>query len=372
MSPTLVERISPQELARLIGKPTLVTLQLKEASALEVFRALSQQAAQAGLKLRIKNEFFLSEHEERITINLVNRPLWEALREVAPKLGLFVQEGYGSFGQMTLDKQGIYLQGPAVSTGPCVIVLDALRGTRTLYPDNRPPQAALDVVFRVLVEPKLRTNPHSFRFHILEARDEKGESLLPSGQQISNHFGGGILTPRLQVEGFRLPTHGAGRMVKLRGTLRFLVQTKSEFWKVPDIMKVRNATRTVVTARGTERYEVIEASQKDDTDAVIKLKVTRQPLPPVGDPDQQNDEAEHFYPFDHNVGGLMRVLDARGKELTHSGGEIGDNGDELTVDLGVTQIAQEPRGKAAVLIWEIPLQYKEVVIPFEFNDLALP
>jgi hypothetical protein len=362
-----------EDVSRLIGGPALVTLQFKDASAQEVFASLTRQAGPSGLKIRVDNEFLLDERKERVTVDLVNRPIWDALRETAPLLGLSVQAWTGSPNEITLSKEGTQLGGPAVNRFPCIILIDALRGTRTLYTDTRAPEANLNILFQVLVEPKLYTLPASFRFDLTEAQDETGRSLLADARAMVNtHYRSGRFALGIQVENLVLPAQAGRRLSKLRGTLRFLVRTKSESWQVPDILRVRNLTKTVVTAHARERYEVTEAVEEDDRYSVIKVKVTRERLTAPGHDEEQAIDGEIPVLFDHNVAGFLRVVDAEGKQLTPSGGEIGNNERELTVDFQVSRIAVGPRGKPATLIWEIPLEYKEVVIPFEFNDLPLP
>lgn len=286
-------------------------------------------------------------------------------------MGLFAKDSAGTSNEIVFGKQGLFLQGPAVITPPCIIILDGIRGTRTLYPNSRPSQSTLELLFRILTDPRVGSSPRSYRVDILEAKDDAGQSLLPADQRMtSNQYSEGRLATAVQVENLMLPARTGGKLVTLRGTLRFLAQTKSEIWEVPDILKVKNASKTMVTPRGTERYEIIEVVAEDDRYSTIKAKVTREFR--QAEVQEAQIEEQPFYSFDHNLSKLMRVLDADGKELPPAGGGVGDDNKELTIDFGVTRIAEEPRGRPATLIWEIPTEYKEVVIPFEFKDLSLP
>jgi hypothetical protein len=67
----------------------------------------------------------------------------------------------------------------------------------------------------------------------------------------------------------------------------------------------------------------------------------------------------------------MRLLDAQGNELDHRG--MGTNMDGTTFEYTV-QFARNTRGmnrRPAKLIWEIPLESREITVPLRFSDIPL-
>ena len=81
----------------------------------------------------------------------------------------------------------------------------------------------------------------------------------------------------------------------------------------------------------------------------------------------------------------IRLTDAQGREWRRSGGSVngGGNGTQMRYRFygtfvrgnrrgGAANGAEAALGEPAKLIWEIPAEYREVTVPFEFNDLPIP
>ena len=69
----------------------------------------------------------------------------------------------------------------------------------------------------------------------------------------------------------------------------------------------------------------------------------------------------------------MRLVDAEGHAYTMGGITTGGNDQKMEYRYNFNRFGGEARiGQPAKLIWDIPIETKEVAVPIEFRDLPIP
>jgi hypothetical protein len=212
------------------------------------------------------------------------------------------------------------------------------------------------MTINVYPEPKLTLLPGGGTVHIDEAVDDNGNSLVPKPTRGPNFityggYGGFNLFANLQY-----PTKNPGKkIVRFRGSTTFMLQTKVRDFQIVmplnahDIDTDLNGMPVMFRGMNTkpDYYEV------------------RMSVP------QSAMQHRMFQSLQSQLMTRMRLLDDQGNEIDHRG--MGQNMDGTNFEFTV-QFARNNRGlnrKPTKLIWEIPLESREITVPLRFTDIPL-
>ncbi len=364
---TRIEAALRQIEANELTGPSLITLHARGAAPAEVF---AEVARQAKTSLRPSPPNLWEKPSWRaLDVDFNRVPFWAAMQELCLRTGLTLLPQMG--GEILVAGRPTASDGPAARSslagraftgapasihGPFLIT--ATHITRSSVVDLAQPRQlprTCDVFFLAHAEPKLRVLLAQNEVEIEEAVDESGRSL--AAQEAS---GQGIQTG---VSGFwnlrtsLLPQPQSQRVAVLRGKARFLIQTRSDQAVIEDVMAARNVERS---AAG-KRFVLKEARRVGDGYEVI-LTLYRAGFHP--------SEWNLFLP---QYG--FRLLDEQHEALLLSGVATRGGAEQADFTLRFQRRSwsgSDAAGEPRSLVWEVPVETREVVVPFEFRDLPLP
>lgn len=352
-----------------VAGPSMVTLRLTDASPAELFAELSRQA-RAELKLYPSNLF---EHGRwpRVSIDVKGKPFWEVMRELGPRLGVRVGGHTGELRLMSAGggagPAGDFLASPfAHVSGPVLFVPGQL--TRTQVVDLTGPPAhsgAFQLSMTAVAEPKLVVLQADGAVRLDEAVDDRGNSLLAEGVAPPAgplNTGGRVfpITCRLKY-----PDRNPGRTIaRLRGTMRFVIQTKSERLEIADVL----ASKEVHWTAGDARV-VVHGMTRGPDGYELQLGIGSAQPAPVG------AGRGAGWQLHQSMQNRLRLLDANDQPVERRGYSSRNADDRTEFTLQFSE-ATHPHGRRAAeplkLVWEVPTETREVAVPFEFKDLPMP
>jgi hypothetical protein len=337
--------------------PSTLTLHFTDAKPEAVFNEIARQA---------RTEFptfpptLWQQNVNPLSVNLERANFWIAFKEVCQKTGIYPQQN-GNDRRMTLQQSpGTTLfNGPSVISGPFLIVANRIYRSNSVdlaNPGNV--QHDFNIALSAFAEPKLRVIQSSYYVNVDEAMDEKGNSLVNNERVYSSMNSGQQWMWNLSAR-LNYP-EGAGKTIsRFKGSMKFLIQTKSETLDVPNILTVKNLTKTVA-----RRRMLIKEVKQNGEQYDVSMTIYRDGMPQ----DQWNAL--------QNPGYTVHLVDKDGRNLTSSGWGGGSNDAEMNYtwnfNRNVWNGQQTKLGEPHRLVWEIPTETREINAAFEFKDLPLP
>jgi hypothetical protein len=337
--------------------PSTVSLKFKDAPAQKVFDELARQA---HTEFATMPPEMWKNNATRLSVDLDRVSFWTAFREVCQKTGIYPQQ-FGNERKMTLQQSpgNPYFSGPGVTSGPFLIVANRIYRSNSVdlgNPGNV--QHDFNISLAVFAEPKLKVVQSTYNVNVEEAVDDKGNSLVSNdrmyaGMNASQQWMWNV-SARLNY-----PENAGKTIARIKGSLKFLVQTKSETLDVPDILTVKNLNKTVA-----KRRMLIKEVKKNGEQYEVAMTIYRDGLSPAQ------------WSAVLNPGYTVRLLDKEGRPLTSSGWGGGSNDQEANYtwnfNRNVWNGQQTKLGEPHRLVWEIPTETRELEARFEFKDLPLP
>ncbi len=196
----------------------------------------------------------------------------------------------------------------------------------------------------------------SGRVELKKIVDENGNSLIgpatssPLDFEKENHW-----TTPLRLKYSR----SSRRIARFEAEARLVVQTESETVEIADILHARNVTRSV----GPRRFKLNELKQ-DGEHYTLNLTLYPGELTPG---DWRN--------FSNSAGRIL-LVDEQGQTYNAPGASvlISDQFANLSIPYKAhaPQISKEKIGPPAKMLWQLPTQAREVVVPVRFDDLPMP
>jgi hypothetical protein len=335
---------------------TLVTLSLKNVTAREAFAELGRQA-----KIKMDVSDLQRVDEPRFSIELKQKPFWQAMRELCVKTGL-QPEVRGDPPQIVVDSLSTrWSQRPSSGHGAFLVVADRIE--RDYKVDLAKPEELhhrFILQLTAFSDPKLLVLKNAREVKLEEAVDERGNSLLPPVAGDYAPESSEYQTPwewRLFAK-LNHPTGAGNRIARVRGSAQFMVRTQHQTWELPQIMTVQNATRVIGGSRLT-----IEGLSRNEEGFTLRIR-GQGPLcgiVPAG-------MSEQFEAIRRSI----RLVDNHGRAFAvdFAGGSGREDWSYLFTFKPTP--AQDATAEPAKLIWEVPTEAKFVVVPFEFVNLPLP
>lgn len=348
--------------SRLSG-PTLVTLRLKSATPRQVFAELARQGY-ADIRSN-PPELLDSRAAAPADFEVVAEPFWSAMFKACRQWKLSVVTS--APGQLTLSDlpAGSARTGErTVGQAPCslggafaVAALHITRNHSVELNSKENIRRSCSLQLMVLPEPKVRILQGSTMALLTEAVDENGKSLLGAAMMIDQMQA--PYSPVWYTHCQLQPPAEAGQRIALRGSLRFVVQTRVETGRVENPLAAKNV-ETIVAGR---RFVLKEMVRKGE---MYTAKISAQ---------RSNANVNEFSGQGAPV--QFRLLDAQGTPMSRSGTPrmISGTPELAEIEVQFQQPAAQdgqPTADPACLVWDIPIDSREVEVPFEFKDLPMP
>jgi hypothetical protein len=346
-----------------VTQATRVSLKAANLPAKVVFEDI---ASQAGIKFMTVGEKFWERYTGGpISLEAEQQPFWVVMKEACAKAGISLKYATDTAEPKAIlarDNQD-WTNYPTAASGPFLVSLIGLHRASTV--DMRKPadvQRTFYVKYTVFCEPRFRLLRASLNAKVEEAKDDKGNSLIPvdeEGKAVGDFSPTNFVTSWVyNIEGkLAYPKEPGTKIPVLRCSARFVAQTKSETIEYADpltnkpVTKVVGGRKVVIkdVRRGAEEYEATVTFVRGEVPAA--------------------QWENTVFP-----GNGLRLIDGDGRQIVARGFGVGGKGDEGTY---VFKFGKEPAGASRIgkplkLSWEIPVETKEIPLVFEFKDVPIP
>jgi hypothetical protein len=174
------------------------------------------------------------------------------------------------------------------------------------------------------------------------------------------------------------------KIARLTGRVTVAVETRHQMWEIENVQDTKNLSKTFTTTNGLLKATVI-GFWGETGHYRVPLRIERQKTTPaVIRAGQPFDLFDATFARWHQK---ARLLDANGGAYSYGGGGgnvRGDGQNEIaSYDINFADPSQPPRrpdgapkadplGAPQKLIFQIPLEVRQMEIPFEVRDLPLP
>jgi hypothetical protein len=331
--------------------PSVITLHYKNAPLETVLDDFSRQAG-ADLGTRSPDVTGFTRNR-KVSIDLDHASFWAAL-ETLGQLGNIRPALRMDDEHMTLGPGGWEVSTEhAVINGPFIIMPQSCNASVSYGRGGGNPSLWLQI--QVMAEPKIRVVGIMDENWLTECVDEKGHSLV--GQQRQNSFSQRHWFWQLSAN--LLTPQGIGeKIARLKGELKFTIQTKSQTVVVDNLMQVQNLANTIGRTTLTIGQCVAEGSH-------FTMHLMVDGLSSGSNPWQQLQQ----------VLGDLQVLDAQGHRLRQQQSMYNMSAHsrfEATVQYVPTDEQGQPTGAPDKLKWEAASETQNRTISFELDNLDLP
>ena len=336
-----------------------ITMRLRDATPQQIFAELSRQA---NTDLRVAPPgLWEAKAWPRLNIDIERQPFWLAMKEICGKLQVAPQNN-GVERDMVIMERNAALrhwgEAPTFVHGPFMVMATAIN-TFSSRDFNQPAvtRRSCNVQLFVYAEPKIRVLQGSYAARVDEAVDELNQSWLMPGQTGEGMQPNQTWAWPLSIT--LMPPENAGRrLARLKGSGRFVIQTRSETAEIPAVLEAKNVSKVI----GGKRFTLKEVRKAGDA-YVVMLTLYRSGWNP--------NEWNYMYPQN-----IFKLLDGNGKPLLRTSNTGGGGGaEQVDISLNFQRQNWNPNdnsGEPAKLVWEVPTETKELLVPFEFTDLELP
>ncbi|HSI33696.1 MAG TPA: hypothetical protein VK986_08920, partial [Tepidisphaeraceae bacterium] len=385
------------EQSRQVGQ-TRITLNLDNVPAADAVAELARQA-RGPIPVRPANH--LTKSSKRVSLKVDHRPYWEVMGLLCKQLDVepstvadngresgLALSPVGSGGGGGVNGTRAWADRPTVVAGPLLIRAEMIAHNRSLsLRDANDQTNDFSISLSVMAEPKLKVLDYAGTARIEEAVDDRGNSLLPAPgddadpgpeETYGNVHGG---SPGQWSVGATLtyPADPGRKIARLRGTVAAEVQIRAARLEVP-----------IQSARGVSvDLDGVRLRVKSADGLRAEVSVAR---------DGRGD-AEWYRLRALLCTGEALLVDEKGQVIARSqpgaDADESDDGQRMDVRLRFARDgedepefgrpgrrrggrgggAAEERRRApegAKLIWDIPVETREVVVPFMFRDLPMP
>jgi hypothetical protein len=342
--------------------PSLITLHVKNATVQRVVAELNRQcgaARGAALTVWPSEGFGGGAVRGTITLDADRQPFWLFMRDFCAQSGFSLQD---IDGQLRLVRGGTNpLDGPYVLNGPFLIcAVAANQNDSVYYANQRPDVHSLQLDLMVFIEPKVKVVDRDRQATLEEATDDLGQSLIPPAPVDQQHW-----SPREGGEGaFNVgislvrQSRAGSKLSRLRGSLRVQVETRSQKVEIDKLLSAAGTTATL----GHWTLHVVDVKLIGHRSCTLQCEATT-----------AVDPGDGFPQFDYNS---IAVVDASGKHvqggMNSSTGHLGPDGARMKWSTTYSWGDDGGTGQPVKLVWEMPVETRQVDIPFDFADLPLP
>ncbi|HSZ58309.1 MAG TPA: hypothetical protein VK797_21770 [Tepidisphaeraceae bacterium] len=328
---------------RLFGASS-ITLHVSGAAAAEVMADISRQCS-APLPAS-PADLWKQDRWPKLTLDYDHKPFWDVMDELGRQM---------SFDYLSSESQEVRMTPGASRRDESMSQSGAFLFTASAYAARR----GMSVDLSVFAEPKvvvLRLIDLKFD----KATDDQGNPLLSqSGRGFGRRGFGGpwgrrIRTGPRQVSApFQRPADDVTHIAELRGHVTLSVQAGTARWELSDPLGTSPVTRNIDGAPVT-------------LDKLVSAGASGYELH-VSISDSRNSA------FQDEIADLLRrglrIDDAAGRPLTIVA--IDPRQMSLATDIEVDLSRDAKTGPPAKLIWDIPDQTRELLVPFSFKNIPI-
>jgi hypothetical protein len=338
--------------------PTLVTIDLKNASADDAVQALSKQA-NVPIQFNSNQQGMLATLlQQRGDVSIKNQPFWAAYYQLCKQLNLtpLVMHDEGNRNTIALTSgDPTFTKLPMSMVGSFMLVTHGVTSRfDTDLIGSRPPSRDLAVSMTVYAEPKLSAYRIAPVATVEQAVDENGVSLLSPRDPNADRWGGqrqsnwrGDVQCRLLF-----PKNAGQRIARLKGYVSVVTAGKPETITIKDPLKARNLDNKV----DGQLVRLVQL-QKQGSNSYRAQFAT----------DANSPVAKEW----DNIRNVATLHDANGRKFQDSGTSLG-GGRANSIEFGLYFNGESGIGAPAEMKVTWPTAIKEIRVPFEFSDLPLP
>jgi len=328
--------------SRVLG-PTLITMHVKDATPGAVFASISRQCS--GPLPTWPDKLWDLGNWPKLTLDYDARPFWEVMAELTKRLEVDCVSAEPQ--EIRISRDSGHTPGGTCINGAFMLTADALTFRN-----------GMNVELSIFSEPKVVVT-RSISFKLDCAVDERGNALLPqtSRRVLGRRFRTGS---RQLPMPFQRPPEEVSRIGVFRGSVTVAIQTLSQNWEIDGPVSMSPTTRLVDSIPVT--IDSFTPSHGSDS---FELQAS---IPSAWSSKGAQDEMMEL------IRKRLTVLDAEGKPLLlGSVDSRGTNdGTEVSADFNrAPQPDGSSTGPATKLIWDIPAETRDLVVPFEFKDLPI-
>ena len=371
------QTVTPAQLSRLIGGPTLITLHFKKAAPEKVFAEVARQARVKILTPALDDQ---NKPVAPISIDVVRQPFWRVMRSLCSQINADADVGTDIYDTrpVTITLGGNEsIRGPVSDQNLALAVAESISQSSELdyyQPGYIDQTWSLNLI--LVVDPKLRLLDTLPPFKLEKVVDEAGHTIFDPVTAANQGSGDafGLLTSIYFNSYGPLVKRGhlvaSNRMRDFSGTARLFVGFNIQRWQVPDILAAKNVVRIVKRATGPSRYTV-QNVVTTDTDYEVHLTITEREF-------DLEDQAAIYAHFE----GRIHLFDGQGHEFPLDEAHVHTSNDprdpvslvvpfERSSETGNDIFHLPKLGTPQKLVIEIP-DVRAVEVPVEFRNLPLP
>jgi hypothetical protein len=359
------------------GGPSIIQMRFVEAHPKQVFDELFRQA-RVTPELQ-PPDLWNAQSWPTISLDVLNQPFWAVMKDLTARTGVRLRSA-GRDNRPVLvfgDDDDDWTDAPVSISGPFLIAATRITEIKQMaLARPGPGRSNLAVELIVEVEPKLNLLARGGRPRVIEALDEQGRSMQLQVRSDEDDFD--LISDRSRqwrfgVSLFR-PGGDSQRIAVLRVATSAVVGVQHESVVIADPLQARNVVRQSagqeLTLREIQVNRPGRGRRGDDQGAqyVVSVSVTR----------LNNNNGQARLPWSRGAP-TLRLLDAAGRALTLDDVESRSRDeDEARGNIQYTMTytqeagARGQPGQPAQLIWEVPVQTRQIQIVGEFRDLPLP
>ena len=367
-----------------------LTLKMDNVTPAEIAQEVKRQT---GIEI-VPDLSLLGEGEKapRYSVEAKDQTFWQAIRAWnREQNGPRVVRDYGA-NRFRMFHGQVSDPGMGFPIGPCLLVVSAMQQgemrmiqLREAGPGEPPAltrsdYSSLSFQSRVLIDPRLQPFVSAVVADVEAATYDQGRPLKVRSRDAYNSvhgIGNGEFDAGLA---FDLPPQNARRISTLRGVLRLAVITRSQKWEL-DLATTPKASQRFDSEGGGAivHFEGLEPSGEGWSAKFLDSRLPGAPGPQrfLGGKDSTVTAASLS---SNSLPHAVTILNSRGERLPASGysrgpGEGGASKWDISLRRRRDQhgdFEPEEVGAPAKIIIDLPLEWREVQIPFEIKDLPLP
>jgi len=368
------------ELYRQIGGITHLTLKMEKATKAEIAAEVGKQT---GLDVGTMGGPVAAENDaERYSVEATGQPFWEAIHQWnRSEKPLDIVNDYRTNNRWMLAEWAGQ-QPTGASAGPFYISprYVTINRTRSLQLDNKAAKPnvnnQLELQGSLKIDPKLGPIVAAVLSEVESAVDDKGRAIAADANSYSQSRRDD-LSISLQA-----PAMDATRLKSLKGRLRVAVVTKQEHWEI-DLAAAPKAEKIFKTDKTEVTYRFGGMTAMPDGGWSFKMHIERKNIGPRQVFKGKGRWSQNALDNLQDAQRPFHVVGADNVPLSvDSGGSSGGTNEHgSTLDMTFSIRAPRPDANGllpenpfvpAKIIVDVPLEYREVQIPFEFKDLPLP